>query len=659
MFAHTLGNPGNMTAITEFVKKHDLYLIEDCCDAIGGTYNGQKVGTFGDIATASFYPAHHITMGEGGAVFMNNVKLKVLAESFRDWGRDCFPAGTPINVAEGIKPIEDVQVGDEVWTHDGNYRRVTEQLGRNYSGTLCSIKARMRPALTSTGKHPFWIEREGIRQWVHARDLKRGDLLLEAVPREDLNPEPFHWSYETAYVTREKCLQPDADLMRLIGYWLAEGSVTRALKGKSGYPENKYFGYRVEFTFHDKEQGYADDVVALMQRYFGVRGCRRTVCDSHAITLAFKTRQGYEFFRQFFGCGAHLKHLPEWMASWPLSFTSELVRGYWRGDGSESYQGFSLHSTSAVLLEQMRRILLKAGILCSSWNRPPAKHQTSVINGLTVRSRIALDALNIYGDNAETFASFVGECYKAVSHRRYAHFSSDGKYACYPIVHNDRADVSDVAVYNIEVEEDHSYHAGGIAVHNCWCEPGKDNTCGKRYEWQLGDLPCGYDHKYTYSHIGYNLKATDMQAAVGVSQLQKLPGFIAARRRNFAYLHAGLQGLQEHLILPQATPNSDPSWFGFPIAVRPDAPFTRDQLVRHLETKKIGTRLLFAGNLLKQPAYAGIAHRKIGDLANTDFVMNNVFWIGVYPGLSDAHKDFMLSVLHEYAASRRELIMAH
>ena len=276
MFAHTLGNPGNMDAISEFVKKHDLWLVEDCCDAIGGSYNGKKVGTFGDIATASFYPAHHITMGEGGAVFMNNVKLKVIAESYRDWGRDC------------------------------------------------------------------------------------------------------------------------------------------------------------------------------------------------------------------------------------------------------------------------------------------------------------------------------------------------------------------------------------------WCEPGKDNTCGKRYDWQLGDLPCGYDHKYTYSHIGYNLKVTDMQAAVGVSQLKKLPEFIAARRRNFTYLYERLQDLQEHLILPQATPNSEPSWFGFPIAVREDAPFTRDEVVRHLDSKKIGTRLLFAGNLLKQPAYANIQHRKIGDLKNTDFVMNQVFWVGVYPGLSDAHKDYVIEVLHDFVRAGRQ-----
>lgn len=270
MFAHTLGNPANMAAIAEFVKRHDLYLIEDCCDAIGGTYGGQKVGTFGDVATASFYPAHHITMGEGGAVFTNNLKLKVLIESYRDWGRDC------------------------------------------------------------------------------------------------------------------------------------------------------------------------------------------------------------------------------------------------------------------------------------------------------------------------------------------------------------------------------------------WCEPGKENTCGKRFGWQVGDLPFGYDHKYIYSHIGYNLKVTDMQAAIGVSQLKKLPEFIAARRRNFSYLRRGLLGLQDFFILPEATQNSDPSWFGFPIAVRSGAPFTRGELVQHLDSRKIGTRLLFAGNLLKQPAYKDINHRVIGELANTDFVMNQVFWIGVFPGLSDAHKDYMLSTLHDF-----------
>jgi len=185
---------------------------------------------------------------------------------------------------------------------------------------------------------------------------------------------------------------------------------------------------------------------------------------------------------------------------------------------------------------------------------------------------------------------------------------------------------------------------------DCWCEPGKDNTCGKRFDWQLGELPCGYDHKYTYTHIGYNLKLTDMQAAIGVAQLGKLPRFIEARRRNFQTLYDGLRDMQDVFILPEATPDSEPSWFGFPLAVRPDAPFTREQAVRSLEAARIGTRLLFGGNLLRQPAYQGIAHRRIGDLRNADFVMNQVFWIGVYPGLSDTHTSYMLESLHRLRA---------
>lgn len=183
---------------------------------------------------------------------------------------------------------------------------------------------------------------------------------------------------------------------------------------------------------------------------------------------------------------------------------------------------------------------------------------------------------------------------------------------------------------------------------DCWCHTGKDNTCGKRFEWQLGTLPCGYDHKYTYSHIGYNLKATDMQAALGLSQIEKLPHFIERRKENFRYLHAALKPLEEVLLLPEATPGSDPSWFGFPIGVREDAPFRREDVIRALEANKIGTRLLFGGNLLRQPAYEGCEHRVIGSLPNTDFVMNNVFWIGVYPGLTDNMLDFVAATMAEF-----------
>jgi CDP-6-deoxy-D-xylo-4-hexulose-3-dehydrase len=184
---------------------------------------------------------------------------------------------------------------------------------------------------------------------------------------------------------------------------------------------------------------------------------------------------------------------------------------------------------------------------------------------------------------------------------------------------------------------------------DCWCEPGKDNTCGKRFGWQCGALPAGYDHKYTYSHIGYNLKMTDMQAALGVSQLQKLPGFIAARQKNFRHLYAALKPLEEFLLLPESTPDAEPSWFGFPIGVRAGAPFTRDELIRELESKKIGTRLLFGGNLTRQPAYKDVEFRVVGSLKNTDYVMNHVFWIGLYPGLNETMLDYTADVIHTFA----------
>ena len=182
---------------------------------------------------------------------------------------------------------------------------------------------------------------------------------------------------------------------------------------------------------------------------------------------------------------------------------------------------------------------------------------------------------------------------------------------------------------------------------DCWCAPGKDNTCLKRYEWQLGELPEGYDHKYTYSHLGYNLKSGDIQAAIGLAQLNRLDTFIELRRRNWAYLFDGLKNLEEYFVLPKATEHSDPSWFGFALTVKPGALKTRNQIVQELNEKKIGTRLLFGGNLLRQPAFIGTPRRVISSLENTDRIMNDTFWIGVWPGLSVEILDYMIDSLHE------------
>ena len=181
---------------------------------------------------------------------------------------------------------------------------------------------------------------------------------------------------------------------------------------------------------------------------------------------------------------------------------------------------------------------------------------------------------------------------------------------------------------------------------DCWCAPGCDNTCLKRYDWTLGELPEGYDHKYTYSHIGYNLKSGDIQAAIGLAQLDRLDSFIELRRRNWKYLKEGLKGLEEYLILPEAAPESDPSWFGFALTVKQNSPKTRNQIVQDLNDSKIATRLLFGGNLLRQPAFMGTPRRVVGDLKNTDIVMNDTFWIGVWPGLTIPMLDYMVTTLH-------------
>ncbi|MDD5155305.1 MAG: lipopolysaccharide biosynthesis protein RfbH [Candidatus Omnitrophica bacterium] len=190
---------------------------------------------------------------------------------------------------------------------------------------------------------------------------------------------------------------------------------------------------------------------------------------------------------------------------------------------------------------------------------------------------------------------------------------------------------------------------------DCYCATGHSDACGKRFGWKQGDLPCGYDHKYIYSHIGYNLKLTDMQAAVGCAQLDKLPEFIELRNNNFRFLYKKLLRYEDFFILPQWDEFSEPSWFGFPLLVRGSAPFSRNEIVRYLESKKIATRMLFAGNLIRQPAYKDIKYRVVGNLNNTDLAMNNLFWIGVYPGLNYAMLEYVFAQITEFLKSKKVL----
>ena len=217
-------------------------------------------------------------------------------------------------------------------------------------------------------------------------------------------------------------------------------------------------------------------------------------------------------------------------------------------------------------------------------------------------------------------------------------FGDIGTLSFYPAHHITMGEGGAVFTNNTELKKIiESFRDWG---RDCYCAPGCDNTCGKRFGWQLGSLPAGYDHKYTYSHLGYNLKITDMQAACALAQLDKVESFIQARKDNFRYLSNALQSCSEFLILPQATENSDPSWFGFPITIRPESGISRVDVLQYLDQHRVGTRLLFAGNLTRQPYMDGQPYRISGELNNTDLVMNNTFWIGVHPALTQDMLDY-------------------
>lgn len=645
MLAHTLGNPFEVDRVRALCDAYGLVLIEDNCDSLGSTLSGRLTGTWGDFATHSFYPAHHITTGEGGMVISKNGKYDKIIRSLRDWGRDCAASGQPVLTAQGIKPIEEVRVGDLVLNAEGRYDCVTNLTGHNLR-PLLSVKAALRPKVIVSRGHRFFVKSGDGYLWKRADELTATDFLVEKLPQIS------RWNqvkveYHTLYQRMIFKLSNDERLARILGYYAAEGSLASGTKGISGY-KIRYKFHRVDFCFNKKRKDEVDDLVDLMQRVFGCKPYIREKANS--VQIAFKSRKAYETLDQLVGRPASEKRLPPWMIQQPEAYLVNFLKAYWAGDGHVGTRSLQVHTVSPHLHEQVRVMLLRLGVVASDWKRTTDKHQSSVIDGKEVVARHDLLGLAVYGKSAHILSDKLGFPSFGSEQANKAVFENG--YVLYPV--QEVEDAGQGAVYNFEVERNPTYHLGGLISHNCWCPPGEENTCGKRFNWKFEGLPDGYDHKYIYSSIGYNLKSTDLQAAMGKVQLDRLPAFIARRRRNFDYLFRQLSPLTNLFHMPRPTTGSNPAWFGFPLTIREDVPLSRRDLLDFLTRRKIGTRMMFGSNLPMQPAYLGRLpqHARESHHQTADLIARNGFWIGVWPGLRLPHLDWIANSLQEFVRLR-------
>ena len=650
MLAHTLGNPWPIHKM----KDHSLWLIEDNCDALGSRLADKFTGTWGHVATQSFYPAHHITTGEGGMVMTSNPRIHKAVESFRDWGRDCAAAGEPIFTKGGVKPIENVIVNDLVFNQNGYFDRVIALTGRA-SRPLKKVKVTLRPEVVVSEGHPFLVWDGRSTEWRRADTLSAGDYLMEKVPLSTDCPPVLTFEYETEYGLKEFSIKNDLRLARIMGYYAAEGSLATGSKGLSGY-KKRYSFYRTDFTFNSKRKSEVDDLIGLMRTVFGCGAYIRE--GENSISLSFKSRKAFEVLSHLVGRGAKNKNLPVWIIHQSKPYLIEFIKSYWAGDGHIGKKSLSCHSISHTLHEQTRLILLRLGVVASSWKRTPDKHKTARVNGSEIIARSDLYALSIYGQSANIFAKHLGIPPQYPNGANKAKIENG--YCYYPVERIENAGTG--MVYNIEVENEHTYHLAGLISHNCWCEPGKENTCGKRFDHDWDHLPHGYDHKYVYSHLGFNFKSTDIQAAIGLAQLERLHAFTRARYDNVNYLWNRMKevGLERFFIFPESSETAVPSWFGFPLTIRTlegtnNPVMIREELMRFLSDKKIGTRLLFASNYMKQPVFHDVfnsgmleAFRVVGDLPFTNRIVRDTFWIGCWPGITEEMIEYVISRFLEF-----------
>lgn len=633
-----LGNPPDMDRLKEMSQKYKVLLIGDNCDSLGSKWNGSYLTDFYFSWSSSFYPAHHISTGEGGMISSNDGEFVALCRSISWWGRDCHPAGTSIYINKGVKNIEDIKIGDEVYTHEGNYKRVYDLIQKKYTGELYTIKSKRNEEIKLTKNHPLYVRRGDDYSWILGKDLKIGDFLVQKVPTNIETPKSLSIEYETMMGDKTFYFEAEPDLFRLIGYWLAEGSTFSGNKGSNGKDRNiqkgKYKGYRVEFAFNENEIEYIDDVSILMKKYFGVSANIRNSKNSKGVSVNFKTRKAYEFFIKYCNKISFNKIIPGEFLHYDNMLLKELIKGFWRGDGSHDFQSVSLSSSSKNLINQFRMILSKFGISPSLLIRTPDKHTNSIVNNKSIEAKHNQYSLVSYGDNAKKWSLMMNEDWKEKEKRKNntQYFSHDGKYVLHEIENIDIENVIDLDVYNFEVEDDHSYHANGIVSHNCYCV-GQNNllqngTCGKRFQKWLPEYNGIVDHKYVFSSMGYNLKPLELQGAIGQIQLDKFDEMEVKRYIHKREVHEILEHYIDCIrVIKPVSSLSQPSWFGVPIVcVNQDL---KDRLVEFFEENKIQTRNYFAGNILQHEGYKHLGDHR--DFPNANETLSHVFFLGCSP----------------------------
>ena len=748
MIAHTLGKPYNLKKIMSLAKKYNLWVIEDCCDALGSKYDGKLVGTFGDIATFSFYPAHQMScsfdtpipyLDEEGNWNMepieriyekyvnNSNKIKVLSFDNNNKINWTTPSAILRHKLGNKKMIKiTTQHGRSVEvTEDHSVFVIDQETADIVPKKVRQINNDDYIVTTNNIPNNYFIKQIDILEYFTSRDayvsnfsvtnlksIKNRDYVWQYKTRNSLPIKylnDFHLDEENILVGISQSNKIPArivvneDLCRLLGYYMAEGSYQNGLI----------------FSFNNNEKDLINDVVQISKSQFNIK---TFIAKSrhNETNVEIQSKNLEILFKEIFKLktGAKNKRIPSFMYHTSKECVKAFIYGYTKGDGSiriseDNTNKIDVSSVSKDLLNDFQYLLSKVGISASFYRRNKAydvKKIRDVITSNNENYTLAFSGYK-YGDktivkeNLKDRNNFSDQIPLLSIFRKYISVNKDQqiiskkrllKYVkknkkLYSLLSSNLSFMKvrsvekipydkDQFVYDFSVPGNENFYGGflGIFLHNtmgeggavvtnnslihksirqfrdwgrdCWCDTGKDNTCRKRFGWKLGELPHGYDHKYIYSQIGYNLKSTDFQAAIGVAQLKKIPGFIKKRQANYKILYDFFSQYRKYFILMKTDKNEEVSYFGFPLIVKPTAPFSRNEFTEYLEKNKIGTRNIFSGNLLRHPAYVNRkkGFKIIGDHKNADLIMSNAFWLGVYPGINDEMMGYVIKTINEF-----------